>query len=222
MKFSADYVLYCHITTQIETDKHQDLLEKKGGQGFPHIVFMDSDGSVLAEHNGGRDADAFAATGKKAKDFLSLRDKAAGGDAASKIDFLMAQLELGQVGDEEAEKRLKDLGKLNPEQEKKLAALRSGAAVKAVLKEIRDQKGAEEAGRKFLAMKKAGRPEPAGDGEVQPYWILMMQVAEKDKDAAAFGDALKALKARFGTLEEAKGFFEKAEKTLKTLQEEKK
>ena len=57
--------MFCHITTQIEGDKHGDLLEKKGGQGFPHIVFMDSDGKVLAEHQGDRSADEFAKTGQK-------------------------------------------------------------------------------------------------------------------------------------------------------------
>jgi hypothetical protein len=222
VKFAADYVLFCHITTQVETDKHQDLLEKKGGQGFPHIVFMDSDGTVLATHEGARDADAFAKSGAKAKDFIALRDKAATGDAAAKIDFLAAQMELGQVGEEEADKRLKELGKLTPEQQKKFAALKSGAAVKAILAGVSDEKSAAEAGRKFLAMKKAGRPEPLGESEIQPYWILMMQVAEKDKDVATYEEALKALKARFGTVEEAKEFFEGAEKTLKALKEEKK
>jgi len=222
VKFSADYVLFCHITTQIETDKHQDLLEKKGGDGFPHIVFMDSDGTVLATHDGARDAEGFAKTGTKAKNFIALRDKAAAGDAAAKIDFLAARMELGQVGEEEADKQLKDLGKLTPAQEKKFGALKTGAAVKAVLAEVRDEKSAEEAGKKFLAMKKAGRPEPLGEGEVQPYWILMMRVAEKEKDAATFEEALKALKARFGTVAEAQEFFKGAEKTLQGLREEKK
>ena len=222
MKFAEDYVLFCHITTRVESDKHQDLLEKKGGEGFPHIVFMDSDGTVLATHEGARDAGGFAKTGGKAKGFISLRDKAAGGDAAAKIDFLAAQLELGQVGEEEADKRLKELGKLTPEQKKKFDALKTGAAVKAILAGIRDEKGAEEAGKQFLAMKKAGRPEPLGEGEVQPYWILMMRVAEKEKDAATFEEALKALKARFGTVAEAQEFFKGAEKTLQDMKAEKK
>ncbi|HEX7900028.1 MAG TPA: hypothetical protein VF950_19835 [Planctomycetota bacterium] len=222
MKFSADYVLYCNITTQVETDKHQDLLEKVGGEGFPHLVFMDSDGSVLATHEGARDAEGFAKTGGKAKAFVSLRDKAAAGDAAAKIDFLAAQMELGKVSEEEADKRLKELGKLSPEQEKKFAALKSGAAVKATLAAIRDENGAEEAGRKFLEMKKAGRPEPLGDAEVQPYWILMMQVAEKQKDVATFEEALKALKARFGKVEEAQEFFKNSDKTLLELKAGKK
>ena len=63
MKFSKEYVLFCHLTTQIEGEKHADLLEQKGGQGFPHIVFMDSDGNVLAEHRGDRSADSLATAG---------------------------------------------------------------------------------------------------------------------------------------------------------------
>lgn len=222
MKFAADYVLFCHITSHVEADKHQDLLEKKGGQGFPHIVFMDAEGRVLAEHQGARDAEGFAATGAKARNFLALKAKAEGGDAGAKIDFLMAQLELGQVGEAEAGEQLKKLGKLTAEQEKKFAALMSGAAVKAVMAEVNDEASALAAGRKFLEMKKAGRPEPLGEGEVQPYWILMMRVAEEDKDAAVYEEALTALKARFGGLPQAQGFFKNAENTLKKLKEEKK
>lgn len=221
MKFAADYVLFCHITTQIETDKHQDLLEKKGGEGFPHIVFMDSDGTVLATHEGARDAAAFGKTGDKAKSFIALRAKAAAGDAAAKIDFLMAQLELGQVNEADADARLKELGKLTPEQSKKFEALKSGAAVKAIMAGVNSEATMLEAGKKFLAMKKAGRPEPHGEGEVQPYWIFMMNAAEKAKDAATYEDGLKALKARFGTLQEAQEFFKGAEKTLKDLKGEK-
>lgn len=215
--FSKDYVLFCHVTTQIPTDKHQDLLEKKGGQGFPHLVFMDEEGAVLATHDGDRKPEAFSTTGQKAKAFIDVREKAAKGDPAAKIDFLIAQLELGQAGDEEAGKRAKELPGATPEQAKKIEALRVGAAVREILSKIQDHEGEDAAGRKFLAMKKTGRPEPPGDGEVQPYWLLMMHAAEKDKDPATYEDGLKALKARFGTLEEAKEFFKNAEQTLRTL-----
>lgn len=216
-KFAGDYVLYCNISSQIESDKHQDLLEKVGGEGFPHLVFMDSDGSVIATHEGARDAAGFTKTGEKAKAYISLREKAAAGDPAAKVDFLLARMEIGQVGEEEADKAIKDLGTLSPEQRKKFDALKSGAAVKATMAGIADEAGAQAAGKKFLEMKKAGRPEPLGDSEVQPYWILMMQYAEKQKDVETFDEALKALKARFGKVEEAKDFFKSADETLKTL-----
>jgi hypothetical protein len=215
-------VLFCHITTHVKERKHEDLLEKKGGQGFPHIVFMDSEGAVIAEHDGDRDAAGFGATGKKAVAFTALREKAATGDPAAKVEFLLVQLELGQLGDDEAGARLKDLGKLSPEQEKKVAELRSGAAVRAIMAKVTDEKSQMAAGEKFYEMKKAGRVAPTAEREAQPYWICMMYYAEEKKDAATYEDALKSLKARFGQVEEAKDFFKKAEETLQELKAGKK
>jgi hypothetical protein len=221
VKFAADYVLFCHITTRVPTDKHQDLLEKKGGQGFPHIVFMDADGNVLAEHNGARSAEAFGQTGKKASDFIALREKAAKGDAAAKADYLAAQMELGHVDEAEADARLKDLQKLTPEQRKKFDGLKSALAVKKVMEGVDSEQAADEAGKKFLEMKKAGRPEPPADEQAQPYWVLMMRAAEKAKDVETYETALKALKARFGSNPRAQGFFKNAEKTLEGMKEKK-
>jgi hypothetical protein len=215
-------VLFCHVTTGIEGARHEDLLGKKGGDGFPHIVFMEPDGTVIAVHDGPRDAAGFAATGTLAASYLALREKAAGGDPAAKIDFLMVQLELGQAGDAEAGERLKALGTLTPEQEKRIAALRSGAAVREVMKTVTDEAAQIAAGGKFFAMKKAGRPAPTTDADAQPYWICLLYFAEEKKDVATYEEALGALKARFGHLERAKDFFRTAEETLKELKAEKK
>ena len=103
-------MLFCHITTQIQGEKHADLLEQKGGQGFPHIVFMDAEGNVLAEHQGDRSADGFSKTGQKAKEFIALKAKAEKGDKAAKIDFIIAQLSMGQLKASEAEAKIKELG----------------------------------------------------------------------------------------------------------------
>ena len=185
------------------------------------MVYLDVEGKVLAVHEGPRDAEGFAKTGKKAAAFVELREKAGKGDAAARLDLLMLQLELGQVGDEEAGKQLKDLSKPTPEQQKRIEALRAGAAVKAVVATIRDEKSEIEAGKKFLEMRKAGRPEPPGDGEAQPYWICIMYYAEEKKDADTYEMALKALKARFGAVEEAKDFFKTAEQHLQELRTDK-
>ena len=183
---------------------------------------MDADGTVIAVHDGPRDAAGFAASAKRATSFLALRTKAAGGDPAAKIDFLMIQLELGQAGDAEAGERLKTLGKLTPDQDKRIAALRIGAAVREVMKTVTDEAAQTTAGGKFFEMKKAGRPAPTTDAEAQPYWICMMYFAEEKKDVATYEEALSALKARFGHVEQAKDFFRTAEETLKELKAEKK
>jgi hypothetical protein len=222
VKFSKDYVLYCNITTHVETDKDQELLEAKGGDGFPYLIFMDSEGNILAKHEEERDAQGFAKTGEKAKAFLALKAKAAKGDKAAKVDLVIAQLELGHFGAEEAQKKLSGLGTLSKAQKAKLDGLLVAAEIREILKTVTREKDTQrEAGKKFLEMKKAGKPAPEGD-EAQPYWILILNNAEEDKDVTVFAEALQALKAKYGDNPQAAQFFQAKEAVLKKLREEKK
>lgn len=61
-KWSKDYVMFCHITTKVESDKYQDLMPAKAGDDFPHIVFMNATGDVIAEHEGDRTIEWFGKT----------------------------------------------------------------------------------------------------------------------------------------------------------------
>lgn len=222
VNFSKDYVLFCHITTRIEGEKHGDLLEKKGGQGFPHIVFMDSDGNVLAEHEMDRTAEAFAKTGQKARDFITLKAKADKGDKAAKIDFTIAQLSMGQITSAEAEKKIKEAGKPTAEQLARLDGELVNAVVMGIMKSVDSDDAAKVAGKKFYDMEKASKPGPTGDQPMQPYYILMMGAAEAAKDVAVFEKALKILKGKFGDNPNAKRFFEANERKLAEMRAEKK
>jgi hypothetical protein len=222
VKFAEGYVLFCHITTRVATDKHQDLLELKGGQGFPHIVFMDSAGNVIAEHEDERSAEAFGKTGEKAKAFLALKAKAEKGDAAAAVDYTIAQLELGQIKGGEAQAKLK--GKtLSKEQQAKVDGLISTAEVREIMETVTQDKTTQEAAaKKFIERKNAGKAAPSDERLVQPYWILMMNHAEGQKDAALFEECLKALKDRFGSNPQAQGFFKVKDDVLKKLKDENK
>lgn len=210
-------MLFCHITTNVATDKHQDLLEKKGGGGWPHIVFMDAAGNVLAEHEEARDAQGFARTGGKARNFLTMKAKAEKGDKAAEIDYALAQLELGQIKAGEARERLKGR-KLSKEQQAKLDALASAAEIQEILDPVtRDVETQMAAAKKFVERKKAGKPAPPDDRTFQTYWILMLNLAEKEKDAALFEECLKELKGKFGDNPQAQGFFKAKDEVLQTL-----
>lgn len=217
MKFSKDYVLFCHITTQIEGEKHGDLLQAKGGQGFPHIVFMDAEGKVLAEHQGERSADGFGKTGQKAKDYLTLKAKADKGDKAAAIDFVILQLSMGQLQKAEAERKLKEAGPLSKEQQARFEGELVNADVMETMKGVQSEEAAKAAGKKFYEAEKAGKPGPTGEQAMQPYYILMMRHASDAKDAVIFEKALTLLKAKFGTNPQAKRFFEANEKLLEEL-----
>lgn len=221
MKFSRDYVLFCHITTQVSTDKHQDLLEQKGGEGFPHIVFMDAAGTVIATHEGSRDAAGFGKTGERARAFVDTKKKADAGDAAAKAELVLLRLEMGQTPLKEALESLKD-AKLSEEQKTRLATMQADLEIREILDGIQDEARADAAAKKFIERKKSGKPAPAGEREFQMYWIIMIAHAEKQKDIPLFEEALKALKAKYGAVEEAKKFLESKDETLKTLKEEKK
>lgn len=217
MKFSRDYVLFCHITTQIQGEKHGNLLEEKGGQGFPYIIFMDSEGNVLAVHEADRTPEAFGKTGQKAKAFIALKEKAAKGDKAAKIDYIIAQLELGQLTADEADKKIKDTGTPTKAQLAKLESERVNASVLEIVKKIESEDEAKAAGKKFYEMQKAGQPGPTSEQAVQPYYILGMNAAEEAKDAATFEKNLKALRAKFGDNPQAKRFFDAKEKVLEEM-----
>src|SRR5436189_5630341 len=50
VKFSKDYVLFCHITTMLPGVKYDELLSEKGGNAFPWIVMMDASGEIILAH----------------------------------------------------------------------------------------------------------------------------------------------------------------------------
>lgn len=220
MKFSKDYVLFCHITTHIQGDKHANLLEEKGGEGFPHIVFMDAEGKVLAVHESDRTAAGFAKTGGQAKSIVDLKKKADSGDKKAKVEYILLQVEMGQLKMDDAQKQLADAGPLSAEQKAKLEASMVNAAIIEQVKGITSEEEAKAAAKKFYEMQKAGKPAPTADQAMQPYFILGMNAAAEAKDADVFEKNLKALKAKFGDNPQAKRFFEANEKKLAEMKAE--
>lgn len=212
-------MLFCHVTSRVKDAKYDDLLGQKGGQGFPHLVAMDSEGDVLAELEGPRSVQGFEGMMAKAREFVELVKKAKAGDKEAKYKVLVHRLKMGGIPAEEVEKEAKAAGPLTREQEETIQSLLANASVMEVLKNIKDKGSKLEAGKKFLEMKKAGKPAPSGEQEVQAYWILMMEYAEDQKDAATFEEALNALKKKFGDNPQAQQFFKTKEEALKKLKE---
>jgi hypothetical protein len=217
-KFAKDYVLYLHITTMIPGEKYGDLLEQKGGNAFPWMVFMDSTGEIILEHQGERSAAGFAKSGEQAKNWLTLKDKAEKGDAAAKVDFAILQLTMGRIPAADAEKIVKEAGAVTPEQKAKLDAELVNAEIREAVRKLRSDEEAAELGKKFYARHKEGKPAPTADSALQSYFILIMDAAEAAKDADTFASTLKIMKDKYGKMEQAAPFFEEKEKSLKALQ----
>src|SRR5262245_23654887 len=208
--------MFCHITTMIQGEKYGNLLEEKKGEGWPHFVFMDSDGALLAIHEDEPSAAGFARTGDKVKAFASLKEKAAKGDKAAQVDFLLAQLEMGQLKPDEAEKKFKE-AKPTKEQEAKFASMLVNASVMQDVQALENKDQEKALSKKYYERFKEGKPGPTSDQAMQPYYVLTLTYAEEQKDAKTFEAALKLWKDKFGKVEAAQGFFEEKEKKLAEL-----
>jgi len=214
-------VLFCHITTQIQGEKYGKLLGEKGGSGFPYLAFLDSEGRVSAKHQGPRSADGFGATAQKARDFLALKKKAET-DKAAAIEFFFQAAEISHFTAAEARERGKTLADLTDEQKKRVDQILLALEVQEIAGGVnwQDKKSMADAGGKFLELKKAGRI-PAGDREMQSFWICIMEHAYAQKNAALFEEGFSALKEKFGSRMNKK-FQEEREKQLAELKAEKK
>ncbi|MGH7152014.1 MAG: hypothetical protein ACREIU_15020, partial [Planctomycetota bacterium] len=63
-------VLFLHNTSRLKEEPYPELLREKGGRGFPYLVFLDSDGGVIARHDARRTVEDFRATKARAETYL--------------------------------------------------------------------------------------------------------------------------------------------------------
>lgn len=210
-------MLLCHITTQVEGDKHQTLLRDKGGRGFPHLVFLDAEGNVLATQ-GDRSVAGFRKTQAAIGAYDALSKKLAAGDKAVAADLLLAGIDLGKVKFEEAKATAGGLGKLNAETQKKVDVALLNLEVADAMSTVRSQEAAIEAGKKFATMLDAGRV-PEGNA-ARNFFMMILQAKEAEKDAAGYEKALNSLKKAFGDDQRMKRAIEQADAKLKQLKGE--
>ena len=216
MKFSKDYVMFCHITTAIPGEKHGELLQEKGGQGWPYFAFMDAEGNVIARHDDEPAGPAFAKTGEKAKAFLSLKAKAETGDKPAQVDFLLAQLELGLINPADAEQKFKEATP-SKEQEAKYAGLLMNVTVMKDVDALENNDQEKALGKKYYDHFKAGKPAPTNDQAMQWYYVSVLEHSEEKKDLPNIEAVLKILTEKVGKTESTKDFFERWEKKLAGL-----
>jgi len=188
-------VLFCHITSQVKEDKHQNLLSQRGGRGFPHLAFLDAEGLLLAVHNGQRTAAGFDETVVKAKAFVDLRKKAEAGDKAAKLEHFLQAMDLGHFTADELRKRAKELD-LGKDHMAKVEAACLNMEIAAIFEGVTQDKTTwVPAGKKFAEMKKAGRV-PTDPSVAPNFWVFIMEYAYSEKDAPLFEEGLAAMKER--------------------------
>jgi hypothetical protein len=223
VKFSKDYVLFLHVTTMIPGEKYGDLLEQKGGYAFPWIVFMDATGEILFEHMTERSAAGFAKTGEQAKAYVALKEKAAKGDAPSKIDLAIQRLTMLKATVAETDQALKEAGAAPTEsQQSALDVARTNVQLREEVKAVRTDAQLEALKARFYARFKEGKQMPTNDFVLQNYCLRVLEASAEQKDPDTYAGALKVLRDRYGKEEQLIPFFEERDKELKELRATKK
>lgn len=192
--------------SHIPTHPDQDLLSKVGGEGFPHFVMLDDEGTVLDDFypQGIKD---FEQSLQKSKQSEYLKSKTAfranPKDNALRDKFLSQALELipGEAILNEAI-QLMEAGQL-PEAlsnkiKGKLTLKKIGEVFQEIESHFKAQPSQQEVldflGPKFYELYQKGYiPEEKPDNLVVNYWYCLANHAEKQKDITAFETAYNTL-----------------------------
>ncbi|MFN3194297.1 MAG: alpha/beta fold hydrolase [Aureliella sp.] len=219
-QWSKDYVMFCHITTKIESDKHQDLWSAIEGRGFPQIVFMNASGDVIIEHRGERTVADFGKSGKVAD--LKLRVDA--GDTTAVNDHFLALLELGQMQYAEAKAGAETLDGLTDEQKKRIGSRLLDLEIMDTMNSM-EEAGVEqkmaELGKVWYERGKVGIA-PTGAVESQIFYWSIMMAGQMGGDAEALEFGLKGMEKLMGNMhpkqrEQMKQMIKQAREQLKQL-----
>lgn len=218
-KWAGDAVVpFLHVTTRISTDKHQDLLQKKGGRGFPHMVVMDSDGTVLAKV-GQRNIAGFQAAVTKATEIKTkladLSKKAEEGDEAAKKELVKTYFQMGKYKSAaDAKKAIADMGLKEEDFANELGVMQ----IDGIIANIRSREDVPAAQAKIGALAEKGVMPPRGQTRTfQAFWVLTMDYAKGKNNVALFEKALGEMKAVFGSNPRAAGFFQQKEAELQQM-----
>ncbi|HEU4395358.1 MAG TPA: hypothetical protein VFS92_07315 [Planctomycetota bacterium] len=213
---TAEVVPFLHVTSRVEGEHHPKLLEEKGGRGFPYLVVLDAKGEVLSQVSD-RSVEGFRKAVKDAGDFttLSAKEKRT---PAEEMRLLRLQHGMHKVEDDAARARANAIDVTDEAVKKDRDAFLFGLDIAAQLKgrNFRDPAAKIAAGKTFHEWWKAGK-EPPDEGTAQPFFILMLDYAESERNVELFEKALGRLRDMFGAKTEAARFFKMQEERLQKL-----
>ena len=109
-EFAKEVVLFAHITSRVEGEKYDKLLNEKGGGGFPYLAAMDAEGNVIAQHgyeSWPASVVSMRATMKKGGEYLEKKAKK-DKTPDERIDLLSFDLTVGNMKLEDAKKAVAD------------------------------------------------------------------------------------------------------------------
>lgn len=181
-------VLFLHITSKPPGRGEGGLLSEKGGRGFPYLVFMDAEGTVLGQP-GGRSVAAFQKTGDLLQKYVALKAQVATGGPEVKLDYCLVRAQLGMLSFDETKAELATLTVPEAQQARVDACLVNVEVADLVKKVQSRQVGPEAIGPRFYELLKAGKS-PTDEGTRGIFYQVVLGEAEKAADAASFEAAL--------------------------------
>lgn len=167
------------------------MLRDVGGNAFPTFAFLDAEGQVLGKHQGGRSTEAFQATRQAVRDMLAAKEKVADGDQSAQAALLIAEIELGRLGLEEARDRYASLPEVTDQEEERIIGLLNGLEF-AELRSQRRRLGNDKFQAAVLDMVENQRI-PRGPNAWRFWYSGVMPAALQKKDAELAERALQIL-----------------------------
>ncbi len=168
------------------------MREQKGLRGLPSLAFLDAEGSVLVTVPADeRTVAGLLRCGRRAEQYVALRDAVAKGDADATAPFLLLQLEEAQLDLPSATKRREQLGTIADAAlrlaiDSRLVDLGIATELRAVAQDERHTLG-----KRFYAILCSG-PKPSVRVS-RGFHFAMLEWAERERDAVVFRAALDDL-----------------------------
>ena len=183
-KFAKKCVALCHITSKLPKARHQGLLRRVGGQGFPHIVFLDAKGRVLATQDGEeRSVRGFERTLAIIERMRSSAAKAEESEVA-RVEVALCKIELGETKNPVvARSRLEAAGTPSAEQKPRIARALDEVEVAYLMRRSKRKKKPSRVGPVFAAMLERGHV-PHNKRRARFFWqSLGLWAKSQDKHA---------------------------------------
>lgn len=186
--FAREIVPFCHLTSHVDGDPHPDLLQQKGGTGWPYLVFLDADGQVLTRLTE-RSVASFRKSLAKCEAFLAVDKRHRAGERGLETEVLIARIEMGGMTLTEAQEAAAKAGPLAAAPTARLANALLTLEVVEAFATVRTREDAAEVGKRFQKMWSEGRA-PTGDA-APLFYSLILEAAAKAADAGTYEKALR-------------------------------
>lgn len=189
---------FLHITTKVDGDPHQSLSQEKGGIGWPYLIAMDSDGTVIARNIEMREqsvATFRAVIDEEVPAYLALKTAAMSGDGEAVLTFLRKRIDLANISFAEASAEREKLEDLDATQAAVLDQSLIELEVDELFASIKDRnpKAYAKAAPIAAKMAKADRI-PKEQARARNFWRLVGMYAKASKDQELGKRASAALK----------------------------